>query len=70
MFLTFIERRLYIRYSYKSILELGSCREGEKASVNGQSCDLADKRELPAAGVIIPRPQSCGGKKQRLCVKV
>lgn len=36
------------------MLELGLQREGENASVNGQSCDLADKRELPAAGVIIP----------------
>lgn len=54
MCLTFIERRLYIRYSYKSMLELDSRCEGENASVNGQSCDLADKRELPAAGVIIP----------------
>ena len=36
------------------MLELGSHREGENGSVNSQSCDLADKRELPAADVIIP----------------
>ena len=36
------------------MLELGSRREGENGSVNSQSCDLADKRELPVAGVIIP----------------
>ena len=54
MCFTFIECRLYIRYIYKSMLEVGLLREGETGSVNGQSCDLADKGEPSAAGVIIP----------------
>lgn len=39
------------------------------ASVNAQRWDLADKGELPVAGVIIPGPQCCEQKKQRVWVK-
>lgn len=36
------------------------------ALVNAQRWDLADKGELPVAGVIIPGPQCCEEKKQSL----